>query len=44
MKMMVGDDADDVTRESGDDDDVSENDGNIMTMAIPKMEDDEQHS
>ena len=43
MKMTVGYDGDDVT-DDGDDGDVIENDGNIMTMAIPRMEDDEQHS
>ena len=37
--MMV----DDVTND-GDDGDVVENDDNIMTMAIPVMEDDEQRS
>ena len=43
MKMMVGHDGDDVTNH-GDDGDVIETDGNIMTMAIPMMEDDEQQS
>ena len=43
MKMMVGDDDDGVTDDSGDGD-VIDNDGNITTMAIPMMEDAEQHS
>ena len=41
MKMMVGHDAD--VNDDGNDGDVSENDGNLMTMAILMMEDDEQH-
>ena len=41
-KMMVGDDGHDVA-DDGDDGDAIQNDGSIMTMAIPKMEDDEQH-
>ena len=43
MKMMVGDDGDDVTGES-DDGNVIENDGNIVTVAMPIIKDDEQHS
>ena len=42
MKVLVGDDVDDVTHD-GDDGDVIEND-NIVAMTTPMMEDDEQHS
>ena len=40
--VLIGDDGD-VTRD-GDDGAVIESDDNIMTMTIPRMEDDEQHS
>ena len=40
MKMMVGDDGDDVTDDC-DDGDAIANEGSILITAIPRMEDDE---
>ena len=43
MNMMVGDDGDGVT-DFCDGGDVTENDASVVTMAIPEMEDNDQHS